>query len=131
MRGMTAIPIETIMDRFGSASLVGGMDWRLRAQQTPSSAWQTGERGTESAYSTPSRTRIPREKNHEFHGKVNADSTANRTRFPRHREHDLAVTATRVNGGTIGILSRVPNGEYQVDHAQNQGSAAVAFRMRP
>jgi hypothetical protein len=39
-----------------------------------------------SEYSTAKRTRIPRESEHEFHGKTNADSTAKRTGFPRESE---------------------------------------------
>lgn len=41
------------------------------------------------------------------------------------------MAAMRVNDGTLDVLSSVRNGEYQVDHAQNQGSASVAFRVRP
>ncbi|MGF6465118.1 hypothetical protein [Paraburkholderia youngii] len=52
-------------------------------------------------YSTPNRTRIPRESEHEFHGKPNADSTAKRTGIPRESEQQGAVAATRVNDGTL------------------------------
>jgi hypothetical protein len=80
---------------------------------------------------------IPRQSEQGFHGKKNTNSTAKLMPIPRQKEqgfHAIAnmISGWRRRGSTVArstVLSGVPNGKCQVDHAQNQGSAAVAFRV--
>ncbi|MFM0674540.1 recombinase family protein [Paraburkholderia sediminicola] len=82
---------------------------------------------------------IPRQSKQGFHGKKNTNSTAKLMPIPRQKEQGFHAIANRISGwrrrgSTVArstVLSGVPNGECQVDHAQNQGSAAAAFRVRP
>jgi hypothetical protein len=80
---------------------------------------------------------IPRQSEQGFHGKKNTNSTAKLMPIPRQKEQGFHAIANRVSGwrrrgSTVArstVLSGVPNGKCQVDHAQNQGSAAAAFRV--
>lgn len=82
---------------------------------------------------------IPRQSEQGFHGKKNTNSTAKLMPIPRQKEQGFHAIANRISGwrrrgSTVArstVLSGVPNGKCQVDHAQNQGSAAAAFRVRP
>jgi hypothetical protein len=80
---------------------------------------------------------IPRQSEQGFHGKKNTNSTAKLMPIPRQKEQGFHAIANRISGwrrrgSTVArstVLSGVPNGKCQVDHAQNQGSAAAAFRV--
>ncbi|SAL88581.1 transposase [Caballeronia choica] len=80
---------------------------------------------------------IPRQSEQGFHGKKNTNSTAKLMPIPRQKEQGFHAIANRISGwrrrgSTVArstVLSGVPNGKCQVDHAKNQGSAAAAFRV--
>ncbi|WP_250480128.1 MULTISPECIES: hypothetical protein, partial [unclassified Caballeronia] len=82
---------------------------------------------------------IPRQNEREFHGKANTNSTAKRTPIPRQNEQGFHGKAnskalSQRRGSTVAssaFFVGVPIGKYQVDHAQDSGSIAAAFRVRP